>query len=84
MKISYDQPADVLYLTFEETKRRCEYVEENGIVLRIHPGTKIVVGCTIPRFSVQAVRGQLDIPFVDGTLIANLAGLGDRKTTIPA
>lgn len=78
MKISYDQSADVLYLIFDETRRRCDYIEEGGVVLRVHPDTGVVAGCTIPRFSVQAKNG-LQIPFLDGTLTANLAGAGAKK-----
>lgn len=82
MNISYDQVADVLYLTFDDTKR-AEYVEEAGVVLRVHPDTRAVVGCTIPRFSAQAKDG-LQMPYLAGTLTADLAGFATGNKKLPA
>lgn len=52
MKVTYARRADVLYLVFEETERRCEYVEsDSGVIYRVDPVTERIVGITIPDFS---------------------------------
>jgi hypothetical protein len=64
MTLSYDQSADVLYVTFERLpQQNCIYVEnEQGDVLRLDKYTKRVVGCTIPFFSERAAKGKVTVP----------------------
>ncbi|MFB6216637.1 MAG: DUF2283 domain-containing protein, partial [Candidatus Aenigmatarchaeota archaeon] len=47
MEISYDEEADVLYLTFRECKNVETEHEENGILVRKNMETGEIVGYTI-------------------------------------
>jgi uncharacterized protein YuzE len=63
MTFSYDDDADVLYVTFEPYEGRATYVENNnGDILRIHPENGKIVGCTILFFLKRAERGDISIP----------------------
>ena len=65
MTFSYDDEADVLYLTFEDYKGRASYVENNsGDILRIHPESGKILGVTVPFFMKRSKRGDISIPEV--------------------
>jgi uncharacterized protein YuzE len=64
--LSYDQDADVLYVTFERLPHQ-EYIyveNENGDILRLDKCMKRVVGCTIPFFSKRSMEQKISVPEV--------------------
>lgn len=65
MKLDYDKPADVLYITFAISKISARYVEtERGQILRVNPRTGKVLSCAIPMFSRRISEGEVAIPEV--------------------
>lgn len=64
MKLSYDNDADVLYVTFESVTGDVSYVENtHGDVLRLDAATGKIIGCTIPFFLYRIQRdGEIRIP----------------------
>jgi len=72
MRISYDREEDVLYIKFADCKEECEYVEHTpGVVLRVNPRSKEIVGCTILWFSRQLrEQGRINVPEIRGLPIS--------------
>jgi hypothetical protein len=67
MKLYYDDYADVLYVTFDESLNRCIYVDSpSGAILRISEETGQLASATIPFFSRRAESGDLDFPELAG------------------
>lgn len=63
LKISYDQEADVLYVTSGEPEYT-DYVEyTSDVILRFLPGTKKLVGFTLIDFSRHFAKKKPDISF---------------------
>ena len=63
MTFSYDDDADVLYVTFVEHNGPVVYLEnESGDILRIAEGTGNIVGCTIPYFMRRSRTGTITVP----------------------
>jgi uncharacterized protein YuzE len=63
MTFSYDNDADVLYVTFEDYTGRATYLENsNGDILRVHPESGKIIGCTILFFMKRAENGNISIP----------------------
>jgi len=63
MRFSYDDMADVLYITFEKSEGRVVYVDNSeGDVLRIDTQSGKVIGCTIMFFLRRAREGPIIIP----------------------
>jgi uncharacterized protein YuzE len=75
LTLSYDNAADVLYVTFERLPVGSYlYVEnENGDVLRVDKNTQHIVGCTIPFFAKRAALGPVIIPEVGEVPFNDLA-----------
>lgn len=60
MKLDYDRAADVLYVTFAESKAPARYVElSEGVVVRLSKRTGKVLSCTVAMFTK---RGPTSIP----------------------
>lgn len=51
LNIFYDEDADILYISFGKPRPAISHEIEDGILLRIAPRTKKVVGLTILYFS---------------------------------
>ncbi len=65
MTISYDQIADVLYITFAKPNANVIYLEVDGGILRLDEETNKVIGITIPFFQEKIESGeQMDLPGV--------------------
>jgi uncharacterized protein YuzE len=63
MTFSYDDIADVLYVTFEEVKGKPSLIENsNGDLIRIESETGKIVGCTIFYFMKRAKAGDIEVP----------------------
>lgn len=61
IKISYDQEADVLYVTRGEPEYT-DYVEyTDDVILRFEPGTNSLIGFTIIDFSQHFAQQKPDI-----------------------
>jgi uncharacterized protein YuzE len=59
MTFDYADHADVLYVTFVETKNKCIYVEiDAGVICRIDETKNLVVGITIVDFFRRATNGD--------------------------
>jgi uncharacterized protein YuzE len=83
MKFSYDDDADVLYVTFGEYDGKAVYVENaNGDILRVKPETDEILGVTIPFFLRRSSETEIVIPEVGlapfTTIMAKL--LEERRT----
>ncbi len=77
MNISYDQGADVLYVTFEGCENIVgEYVETvEGNVLRIDPSTQRVIGFTIISFAKRLDKNhEISIPEIGALPFAFWSG----------
>jgi uncharacterized protein YuzE len=77
MTFSYDPDADVMYVTFEDYTGHTAYIENNnGDVLRVHPDTGKILGCTILFFMKRAEIGEISIPEIGfipfNTVMSNL------------
>ncbi|MCU1256973.1 MAG: hypothetical protein JWM83_3272 [Candidatus Angelobacter sp.] len=67
MTFYYDNDADVLYVTFDESLSPCIYIESpSGAILRVSESTGQLASATIPFFSRRAERGELDFPELAG------------------
>jgi uncharacterized protein YuzE len=65
MTFSYDDDADVLYVTFEDYKGRATYIENTGgDILRVHPESGKILGVTIPFFLKRSAHGEINVPEV--------------------
>ena len=65
MTLDYDQPADVLYITFATRETEARYLETaRGQILRLNKRSGKVLSCTIPMFSLRVSSGGLLIPEV--------------------
>jgi uncharacterized protein YuzE len=66
MKFSYDEDADVLYVTFGRPKSKVSFVQtKRGDVLRFCQETGQIVGVTILFFQERTENGEtIDIPEV--------------------
>jgi uncharacterized protein YuzE len=64
MTFDYADHADVLYVTFSETKNKCIYVEiESGVICRIDEASNQIVGLTITDFMRRLRDGiPINIP----------------------
>lgn len=71
MTISYDELADVLYLRFEDVGEGCDYIEPTpGVVLRVDPATRHIVGCTILEFQERLRKsGKIAVPEIRGQIL---------------
>lgn len=75
MTLDYDEPADVLYITFATRESEARYLETaRGQILRLNKRSGKVLSCTIPMFSVRASSGELLIPEVGVALPAAQLG----------
>ncbi len=82
MTLSYDDSADVLYITFGDSgSLPCEYAEhDEGIIVRFDPASGRVFGCTITAFKIRLGNWQdISIPEV-GILPAALLASGVRAS----
>ena len=83
MRFSYDDDADVLYVTFGDTaKGKIVYIENaSGDILRMNEGTGEIVGCTIPFFLKRAQMGPIIVPEVGVVPFGQIASrlLEERK-----
>jgi len=82
MTFSYDNDADVLYVTFERSPHPALYIEnENGDILRIDEQSGKIVGCTILFFLQRAKAGTISVPEIGvvpfNQIVSNL--LNERK-----
>jgi uncharacterized protein YuzE len=51
LKLNYDAKADVLYCSLGEPAEAISVEEEEGVLLRLDPETKMIVGMTVIDFS---------------------------------
>ena len=85
MTLSYDRATDTLYIVLKRYPGDADYLEsEEGIILRAHPQTGEVLGCTVLSFMKRIARsGRIEIPGLKGTsLVPRLARLISRETAI--
>jgi uncharacterized protein YuzE len=62
MTFSYDDDADVLYVTFQKTSSPVTYLEnDNGDIIRFEVESGTVVGVTVPCFLERAGLGNISI-----------------------
>jgi uncharacterized protein YuzE len=68
MKFSYDEDADVMYVTLTKPSSKVTYIEnDNGDILRLDESTGMIVGFTIPRARERIDKdGKLEIPELGG------------------
>jgi uncharacterized protein YuzE len=65
MKLTYDKRADVLYITFKDTKHVSCLEGQGDVLVRIDPTTDDVVGFTILNFTItQSILDKIGLPFV--------------------
>jgi len=64
MEIAYDDDVDVLYVTFEDLRVPCSYVETpTGDILRTEKSSGKIVGVTIPFFRQRLEeKGEITLP----------------------
>jgi uncharacterized protein YuzE len=81
MTFSYDDDADVLYVTFKEGARRTYVENDQGDVLLLDPQSGEIVGCTILFFLRRAREGPINIPEIGVVPFNQIAGdlLNERK-----
>ena len=62
MTLSYDDLADVLYVTMRQVPGECQYIENaRGQILKVDPSTSEIVGVTIPMFSRRIKQGEISL-----------------------
>jgi uncharacterized protein YuzE len=82
MTFSYDDKADVLYLTFEKSEGKVVYLENSqGDVLRLDEQSGKVIGCTIIFFLRRAREGPILVPEITSVPINQIANslISERK-----